>query len=527
MIKPLEPHARPLRVRSFTCVTITLVAGVLGFSCDVCAAEHGEQFVRNNRAGQTSWNQFDPDDRREQGWTCGDRNGPGGTFIIVDSVAAQTAGDSQSRVDSIYQAIARLPETGPRVIYLRTGAYKLTDSLVLGSAAEGLTIAACPGETPVLEANDDAPVLILRGTKRVTLIGLVFATSSPTQVLLDNTQDCVIAGSTFLRGGTAILLIKSSVNTIHHNLIVHPTATGIELRDGSEANIVADNTIDGADAPETHGGGIFLHGTRFNRITHNLIQNAAGFGIGVLNWDESTVNVGNVVEYNLIRDTALTAEDSGAIYVLGRSGVDTQIVIAGNVVDGVGSGGEHDVGIYLDDSTNGAVVTRNLVRRVGSYAVQIHGGSDNLIENNVLDLGEGRPAAVLFQAAPADTNPLNAQTGNAVVRNVILSANKDPRLFDWIDGGTPHIANNLYANAMGAIARQVAPVADDQPVTADPGIARDGARDHYAAAQAAATRIGFRPIDLSAVGPRASRGPSRSGPQNPPSPDLPDSTTPQ
>jgi parallel beta-helix repeat protein/putative cofactor-binding repeat protein len=322
------------------------------------------------------------------------------------------------------------------------------------------------------------------------------------QLVLENAQNSVITQNTFLNGGVALTLTGSSENVIERNLIHRPSETGIEVRDGSDANIIADNIIDGAEALETNGGGVFLHGVRSNRITHNLIQNTAGFGVGISNWDDATVNVANIVEYNLIRDTALTATDSGAIYILGRSGVDTQVVITGNVIDGVGVAGRHVVGIYLDDSTNGATVTGNLVRRAGSYAVQIHGGSDNLVENNLFDLGKDRTAAVLFQAAPADTNPLNAQTGNSVVRNVILSASEYPKLFDWIDGGSPHIAQNLYANATAAIIPQSSPVADVQPVIADAAIARDGDRSDYAAAQSAAKKIGFRQIDLSSAGPR-------------------------
>jgi hypothetical protein len=95
------------------------------------------------------------------------------------------------------------------------------------------------------------------------------------------------------------------------------------------------------------------------------------------------------------------------------------------------------------------------------------------------------------------------QTGNAFVRNVILSANKDARLFDWIDGGVPEIADNLYANATGAVAPPAPPLADTRLVQADAAIARDAARDHYASAQNAAAKIGFRSIDLGMAGPRA------------------------
>lgn len=437
------------------------------------------------------------------GWSCASPDRPFSNAIVIDPLTKQAQNTTAWRARTFPQALALLPDGGRRTLYVRTGFYRLETSVLFNATADGVAVVACPGEMPVVEGPADAPALVFRGTHDVAVSGLSFAGASPVGVMLDGARDSLIAGNTFLDGGTAILLDGAGGNRIEDNLILHPASSGIELRDGSDANLVADNVIDGANAPETHGGGVFLHGVRGNRIAHNLIQDTAGFGIGVSNWDAATVNVANVVEYNVLRDTAMTAQDSGAIYILGRSGADTQVVIAGNVIDGIGAAGRHNVGIYLDDSTNGAMVVRNLVRRAGSDAVQIHGGSDNLVENNILDLGAGRPAGVLFQAAPADTNPLNAQTNNVVTHNIILSSNATPKLFAWFDGGAPVIAGNLYADAVAAVTLPAAPVQDTQPVLGEPGLARDGERDHYAAAQAAAqAAFGFRPVDPAAAGPR-------------------------
>lgn len=374
---------------------------------------------------------------------------------------------------------------------------------MITEASGALTIQACPGETPVIEAPASGPAIILKNSRGAVLTGLVVTGSSPNQLVLDGAEDCLVTRNTFLDGGTAIALDHAQRNRIVANVIHGVAATGIELKDGSDANLVADNTVDGVNALETFGGGIFLHGTRDNRITHNTIQQTAGFGIAVSNWDDPTINVGNIVEYNLLRNTVLNSTDSGAIYVLGRSGIDTGVVIASNVIDGFGSPGNHNVGIYLDDSTNGATVVGNLVRSVGSDAVQIHGGQDNLIENNLLDLGAGRPSAVLFQAAPADTNPLNLQTGNTVSRNVILSSNTSPRPFVWYDGGTPAISGNFYVSPAGAVFSDEAPVADQQPQMGEASLLPSPARPDYEAVQLAAEQaIGFRPIDRAAAGVR-------------------------
>ncbi len=359
----------------------------------------------------------------------------------------------------------------------------------------------------MVEGDPDAPVIVVRDTRDIVITGLTFKGPSPGQIMMMNTHGSIIAENNFQSPRTAILLEASTGNVIARNTIVRALDSGIELRDGSDANQVSDNVINGTGAPETKGGGIFLHGTRHNRITHNLIENCIGFGIGVSNWDDATINVSTSVVFNIVRNTAISADDSGAIYILGRSGIDTRLVIAGNIVDGVGRSGRHTVGVYLDDSTSGALVTRNLIRRAGSDAIQIHGGSYNRIVNNVLDLGDGIASAVLFQAAPADTNPLNLQRGNTVTGNLILSSRHNPSLYVWYDGGSPLIAANFYVNRYGATTMPPAPATDLQPVMGDPAVGVS-----YAAAQTAAdAAIGFTPLDLSNAGPRFNKRGGRTG----------------
>jgi hypothetical protein len=433
--------------------------------------------------------------------SCGSDRGRNGSAVVI----GPGAWDQDDDGARLAQAVAMLPRAGNRVIYLRGGVYRAHGAPLLDAAADGVTIQACPGEAPVLEGRAGAPTLILRGSRRTVLRGLIFAGPASVGLLLDGAVGCVVADSLFLHATEGIRLEHASGNEIVHDVVLDMATTGIELKDGSDANLVSDNAIDGAAAPETTGGGIFLHGARDNRIAHNEIRDTAGFGIGILNWDDVTVNVGNVVEYNLLRRTALGATDSGAIYVLGRSGVDSGTVIAGNVVDGVGAPGQHAVGVYLDDSTSGAEVTGNLIRGIASDAVQIHGGHDNVIEGNILDLGADRPSAVLFQAAPADTHPTRAQTGNVVRRNVIVSLNAKPRPFVWYDGGSPLVSGNFYVTSGPPSRPPDAPVVDLQPVDADPDLARDGARDGYRRIQLAAAAIGFRPLDLALAGARGAR----------------------
>ncbi len=403
------------------------------------------------------------------------------------------------------QAVAALSQTGSGTLFLRSGLFRLQQPLRLTAAANGLRLTACPGATPVIMAPPDGPAMILDGSHGIQIDGLAFTGAAVAALQLRGAAGNLVAGNLFLPGQAGILLDHAAGNRVGRNLVLDMAGSGIELKDASNANVVADNVIDGVAAPETSGGGIFLHGVHDNRIGHNLVQNTAGFGIGVSNWDDATINTGNVVEYNLLRRTAQTAQDSGAIYVLGRSGVHTDTVIAGNVIDGVGGPDRHSVGIYLDDSTSGAIVASNLLRGIGSDAMEIHGGRDNLVQGNLIDLGSGRPAAVLFQAAPADTHPPHPQGGNAVMRNVILSANPEPRFFAWYDGGSPQVSGNIYLTSRDVAPPPNGPASDLAPMPGDPATAASAMRQRYVAAQAAAAAAGFKPIDPAAAGVRPQR----------------------
>ncbi len=404
------------------------------------------------------------------------------------------------------RAVALMAETGLRTSYFRSGIYLLAQPVLLGAGQAGMGLFGCGGERPVFQGAPDLPdgLVVVSDTHDVTIAHLLFGPTTPggTALTLAGAQDCLIEDIESSDAGTAIRLDHASGNRLVGNTIRNAARTGIELQDASDDNVVAGNWINGAGAPETHGGGIFLHGVRRNRVAANLIENTAGMGIGISNWDAATVNVGNAVIGNTIRRANLTAWDSGAIYLLGRSQVDTRAVIASNWVDGVGlsdpEGRRHNVGIYLDDSTSGAVVVGNVVRNAGSDAVEIHGGSGNLIANNILDLGSDNPSAVLFQAAPADTGPTNAQRGNRVVRNIILSTSPAPKVYVWIEGGQPAIESNLYCGTLGAAMMGSAPVADSSPVLAGSGCGspQDGEAlgDYAPALGPAAALIGFYPV---------------------------------
>lgn len=365
--------------------------------------------------------------------------------IIVDQNVKNNNSSNFIYVNTIEQALSKIKKLSETIIYLRSGTYNLSKSIMIGHSINNIIITSFPGEVAILHGPENSPTIILQETEGIIINNIVFNGLTSNNIIIDRTNKSEIIGNKFIDGDTPILLQRSDSNIIANNTILNSLSSGIEIKDGSNRNFVKNNIIDSSYAPETQGGGIFLHGANYNRISRNFVQNTSGFGIGILNWDISTINIGNIIEYNRIESTAQGAEDSGAVYMLGRSGIDTQAIIAGNIIDGVGSSPHHSVGIYLDDSTSSATVIRNLVRNIGSDAIQIHGGSNNIIDNNIIDLNLSKATALLFQKAPDDTYPLGNQTGNQVTHNIIYSQNLYSNIFVFIDGGIPFINANMYA----------------------------------------------------------------------------------
>ena len=139
-------------------------------------------------------------------------------------------------------------------------------------------------------------------------------------------------------------------------------------------------------------------------------------------------------------------------------------------------------------------VSGNVVRNAGSDAVQIHGGSHNIVWHNVLDLGAGTASAVLFQAAPADTNPNNRQEGNVVQDNLILTTSLSPKLFVSLDGGQPVVTGNLFHHARAPMTAGIPPVQDQDPVFVDPGFRSASTGDYSFLDPETPSRIHFPPL---------------------------------
>ena len=356
---------------------------------------------------------------------------PGKPSLYVANGGSDNGDGSQAHpFATLQKAVAASEGSSIKTITVQAGTYMPDSTLVLGSRDAGLTIIGS-GNAVIDGRGGLDGIVSLANTSGVTITGLT----------LQNSR------------GPAVLLTGSGSNTIQGNRVLSSAGSAIELKDGSGGNKIDNNWIDGVGATETSGAGIYAHGASNNQFTHNQIQHTKGAGIAlsdVYSDSAGTQNNGNTIAYNRLIDTAQTASDSGAIYILGRSNADTQNNVTMNFVQGVGQSSQHSVGIYLDDNANGVSVTGNIVIGAGSDGFQIHGGSNNSFHGNVFDLGSSSASVGLFQSAPSD----QAQHGmfnNSFTGNIVVSSGGNPRnpLFAVDNGGQFTISNNDYWSAAG------------------------------------------------------------------------------
>ena len=250
------------------------------------------------------------------------------------------------------------------------------------------------------------------GVSHVTLRGFTIEMTEGSAVVLANTSHCLVAGNTIRDAGDYnhnAVEVSGSANGVAGNDIHDVGASAIHLTGGdtrtvTPGNNYADNNyIHHTGTDYKQGVGIFIEGVG-NRASHNLIHDTPRFGILFF-------GLNHVIEFNHIRDTNLETEDAGAIYTHAQDWIGPRgSVVHGNFIEdtfgldfatGAPLTPYFSWGIYLDDYSAGVTVDGNIV--VGSYlaAIDLHNGSFNRFENNILAFGH--QAQVSFEGAKMDS----------------------------------------------------------------------------------------------------------------------------
>jgi len=289
----------------------------------------------------------------------------------------------------------------------------------------------------------------------------------------------------------------------------------IALNDDIEScrTIISDNRIHDGDNVYLGAPAIWIGQSSGNQISHNEVHGAFQWAVSVgWNWGYMPPNRArdNIVEYNHVHH--LGAGDlgtHGAIYCLG---VQPGTAVRHNHVHHIAGGGS---GIVLDNGSVAVVVEHNIVHHA-EFASLLgnHNDLGNIVQNNIFALA-GKSQMYRIGDIPSNLAMIH-QTG-VFYRNIFYW--KDAPLFerdDWVNYDII-MDYNLYFDASGKPPKFTRFTFDEwkkkgldtHSLVTDPLFVDPAKDDFTLKPESPALKLGFKPIDLSRMGPRPQGGNTR------------------
>ena len=234
------------------------------------------------------------------------------------------------------------------------------------------------------------PVLTMTNVSNVRFEGLVFDMSRVSCMLLENCENCLIAGCTIKRFADSGIRITGGHNDgifgcdIYSMGRLCTRVIGGDRPTLTPGNHFVENCrmYDFGQVDHTYVHGILLEGVG-NRIAHNLIYNCPANVVRLEGND-------HIVEFNIIHDALLETEDQGAMEMFGNPSYRGDI-FRYNLYSNIGYNftgpptGAGIAGIRLDDGICGIQVYGNVFHNSSRAfgGINFNGGRDNIIDNNI------------------------------------------------------------------------------------------------------------------------------------------------
>jgi hypothetical protein len=243
-----------------------------------------------------------------------------------------------------------------------------------------------PAGQRVVLSTLTGPVIALDNVANVTLRGFTIETCAGDGIHITGGHNDNVAGCMLRNTGLNAVVVDGGD---HHKVAscdIYDTGTGgIVISGGDRKTLtpcgheVYNNHIYNVSrrqrthAYQLHVGGVGVH------VTHNLLHDAPHQAIGLDGND-------HVIEFNEIHHTGMETDDCGSFY-MGRNPSDRGTVIRYNFWHDIGSTLSHgSCAVYFDDGDGGQTVFGNVFYRAagGNFgAVFLHGGHDNVVDNNL------------------------------------------------------------------------------------------------------------------------------------------------
>ncbi|MDY0169789.1 MAG: right-handed parallel beta-helix repeat-containing protein, partial [Thermoguttaceae bacterium] len=256
--------------------------------------------------------------------------------------------------------------------------------------ASGIAYVWPPDESddPIIEFPLLAePLVRMTNVRHVTLRGLCFETGRTEGLVMTGGERNLLAGCTFRRFGANAVVVRGGSG---HGILGCDLATlgagGIRIAGGELKTLTPSGHFvenchvrDFTRVDRVYAPAVVLEGVG-GRIAHNLFHDSPHHAMRVEGFE-------HVIEWNEIHSVVYEADDQAGLDMWGDPFL-RGIVIRNNFWHHIGSG--HDVagqsGIRLDDFISSVLMTGNVFYRAsgGRFGgIQIHGGKDNIAENNL------------------------------------------------------------------------------------------------------------------------------------------------
>ncbi len=257
-----------------------------------------------------------------------------------------------------------------------------------------------PEQAYVTLTNVNAPYMVeLKDCSYLTLQGLTFQESRGNGILISGGENCLIKDSRLERFGCEGIHIEGgSGHGIEGCFLNSFGYGGIVLNGGDRKTLTpsgffVENTVVEHFSlfKRTYEPAVYVSGCG-HRISNNRFRFSSSSAMRLEGNDF-------LIEYNEISHVVTESDDQGGLDMWYNPSYQGIVIRYNRWSDINGRGGNiGSAGVRLDDMISGVRIYGNLFERCGSVifgAVQIHGGKENVIDNNIF---YQCPAAVSFSA---------------------------------------------------------------------------------------------------------------------------------
>ena len=367
-----------------------------------------------------------------------------------------------------------------------------------------------PAKAVVEASLLDGPFVRMKGASHVSVEGLTLELGRGPGVTITDGADCRLAGCTIRRiGGDAVLIAGGKRHSVLSSDLHTLGRGGVRINGGDRrtldpgVHVVRNCHIHHfSRIDRTYTPSVWLDGVG-HRIEHNRIHDSPGHGMRVNGNDHR-------IEYNEVFRVAMETDDQGGLDMWGDPSYRGN-VIRYNYWHDIGPGNAPcgRAGVRLDDAISGTLVYGNVFARCsrGHFGgVQIHGGKENRVENNVFY--ECRYAVSFTRwGARRWRDRMRTVYIPKMKREIDIAnppyATRYPdlaRLFEKID--VNHVRHNIILRC-GAPFRNdggIQDAANNLVTKDDPGFVDVAGGDFRLKTDAAVIKTGFKPIPFADIG---------------------------